>query len=260
VHFSLISSVAFAGNVFLSGHDPDYHATVGENSVGAQNLMRKSLAFARDGNSAPILVLQSNTDNILLGAHADSELGLIASGYTAGTGSGDTYVKVNATEFATTDLSQYSAIFVPSDYGGCLTGNDLAALNARSADIAEYIYAGGGLVALAENGIRQPATVGPEPLNFGFLPFSVMASSLDQNEVGFTLTPFGESLGLTVADITGNNMQNFFLDTNGLQVVDFDSEGRIITLAGALIPEPKSMSLFIVGMSFAGLAARRRVS
>ena len=172
---------------------------LGGNATGAQNIISHGLDFARNGNTAPILYIQTSTVNNGLGDHTDSEAVLPLVGYTPGNTPGNHYVKVDATQFATATLASYSAFFVPSDHGGSLTGDDLAALNARAADIQSYINSGGGILALSEDGIRTPASVGPQPTNFGFLPFVVSAASVSQGENGFTVTPFGSSLGLTVS-------------------------------------------------------------
>ncbi len=253
-----------AGNIFVSGHDADFHAISG-NTIGAQHLIQQSVLFARNGNSAPILFIQSDTSNISLGDHLNSEQGLINSGFTAGSTPGNHYVTVNAAAFATTNLSLYSAIFVPSDHGGTLTGNDLRALNNRAADIITYLNAGGGLVAFSEDGVHQPATPGPEPALFGFLPFLVSATGLSQGESGFTLSPFGTSLGLTVSDINNNFSHNFFTGTGGMTPVDFDSAGRIITLgySGSItnvgvIPEPETYAMLLGGLGLLGFVARSR--
>jgi hypothetical protein len=249
-----------AGNVFLSGHDPDFHASQGLNAAGAQDIIKSGLNFARNGSNAPILLLETDTSNLILGDHADSELGLIASGYTAGTTPGNHYVKVSATQFATTDLSAFSALFIPSDHGGTLTGADLQALNARVSAISAYLNAGGGLVAFAEDGIRQPSPTNPQPANFGFLPFSSASSALEQSESGYTLTPFGASLGLTSNDIDGNASHSIFGGTGGLNVVDRDSAGNIISLAGtvsAAVPEPSSALMIGTGLLGAICLGRR---
>jgi hypothetical protein len=250
-----LAAPAFGGSIFVTGHDPDFHATIGPNATGAQHIIQFGLDFARNGNTDPILYLQSNTDNNALGDHTDSEQGLIASGYTAGTTSGNHYVKVNFTQFLTADFSLYSAIFVPSDHGGSLTGDDLQALNSRSADILTYLNAGGGLVALAEDGERTPATTGPQPANFGFLPFLVTAAPLSQTETGNTVTPFGASLGLMPSDINGNFSHNIFTSTGGMSVVDQDAAGEILSLGfrgtlgpGGAVPEPASWTLAAVGL------------
>jgi len=269
---------SIAGSVFVTGHDPDYHSIEGNvnssgdegNTSGAQHIIQRALEFTRNDNTAPILFIQTDTSNLALpfNDHLDSEDGLISSGFTAASTPGNHYVRVNATEFATINLLLFSAIFVASDHGGTLAGNDLQAINARTADILSYINGGGGLVALAEDGFRQPASVGPQPATFGFLPFLVTAVPLGEEEEGNTLTPFGESLGLVTSDINENFSHNVFTATGGMSVVDTDSTGEILSLAYrglfglagvvAVIPEPSILILFAFGL--AGLAAvlRRR--
>lgn len=259
----LSPALAFAGAVFVSGHDPDFHASQGPNTLGAQDTINRALEFTRQGNTAPILVIKTDLSNLLLGDHTDSEQGLIAAGWTASSApGGNHYVVVNATDFATVDLSLYSSLFVSADHGGTLTGNDLQALDNRAADILSYVNGGGGLVALAEDGFHQPATSGPQPALFGFLPFLVTSTPHSEFETGNTLTPFGMSLGLTVADINANFSHNIFTSTGGMQVVDVDAGGEILSLATlqqltttGVVPEPASLALLIIGL--AGLALAR---
>ena len=146
------------------------------------------MTFVRDGNAAPILFIETSTANNSLGDHVDSEAGLIASGYSAGSGPGNNYVRVSASQFLSANFSLYSAIFIPSDHGGSLTGDDLQAVESRTSDIIAYLNAGGGLLALAEDGFRTPATAGPQPGAFGFLPFLVTSAPLTEFEDGNTLT------------------------------------------------------------------------
>ena len=47
-----------------------------------QNIIQSALNFARAGDTAPILFLQSGLDNLALGDHTNSENGLIASGFS----------------------------------------------------------------------------------------------------------------------------------------------------------------------------------
>jgi len=241
-----ISTTAVAGQVFVSGHDPDFHATLGGNALGARHIIQRSLGFVRNGNPAPFLFLETDpAPNNALGDHTDSGPGLIASGFTSGVD----FVRVNAAQFAALpSFTPFSAIFVPSDHGGSLMEGDLQALNARSGDVINYLNAGGGLVAFAEDGFHAPFPGAPprSPL-FGFLPFLVTSAPLSQTEVGNTVTPFGASLGLTNNDINGNASHNIFTATGGLNIVDVDASGEILSLAfqgqirpGGVVPEPST--------------------
>jgi len=263
---SALTSPLFAGSVFVSGHDSDFHAQAG-NTTGAQNIINRALDFVRNGNTAPILMIKSNTFNVGLGDHLDSENGLIASGYTAGNLAGNHYVTVNFLDFATIDLSLYSALFVPADHGGTLTGDDLKALNARSADILAYVNNGGGLFALAEDGFHVPAAIGPEGPLFGFLPFLATSVPHSEYENGNTLSAFGASLGLTNFDINGNFSHNVFTSTGGMTPVDYTGGGEILSLATRFkltpggvdrgVPDTGSTVLLLTA-GLAGLALAKR--
>ena len=85
-----LSPPAAAGSIFLTGHDPDFHALVGGNGGGAQDINRAAINFVTDpafnpfthsGVSKFLFVESSITPP---GGHVDGEAGLIASGYTSG--------------------------------------------------------------------------------------------------------------------------------------------------------------------------------
>jgi len=263
-----MSGVAFGDGIFVSGHDPDFHASLGGNALGAQHIIQDALGFTRGSNAAPILLIESNTDNVALGDHTDSETGLIDSGYTASSTPGNHYVKVSASTFSGLTLAQletYSSIFIPSDHGGTLTGDDLQALDARSADIIKYLNNGGGLVAFAEDGFHTPQSSGPAPALFGFLPFLVSSTAFEQSEVGNTLDPAGTALGLTTSDINGNASHNIFTSTGGMNVVDRDSQGHILSLdfqgqitPGGTTPEPATILLLLTGVAGLGYKKLRK--
>ncbi|HEY3414453.1 MAG TPA: PEP-CTERM sorting domain-containing protein [Armatimonadota bacterium] len=250
---TVLSVPAFAGSIFITGHDPDFHAAIGSNATGASNLLTTGVNYAKNGSALPLLYLHDESTPVLAG-HVNSTLGLNAAGIT--------YVEKNAAQFTTENLANYSAILVPSSFGGNLTQAELDAVNARSADLINYINAGGGLVALAET--PNDASLATTNL-FGFLPFLVISNPVDQSEVGNTVTPFGASLGLTNTDINGNASHCVFTATGGMDVVDNDAAGRILSLAyrgqigtKGVVPEPGTLAFLLAG-GLPLLALKRRV-
>jgi hypothetical protein len=155
----------------------------------------------------------------------------------------------------------YSAIVVASDFGGILTQAELNVLNARRTDIINFLNAGGGIYAMAES--NSGAHLTPDGGQFGYLPSVVPSEQLDQNENGFTLTPFGMSLGLVNTDINGNASHNIFIGVPaGLNIVDMDPSGHTLSVAGRTIlvdvPEPTSLALGVLGSFGIFVYGRRR--
>lgn len=260
-------SPSWAGSIFLTGHDPDFHATLGGNTTGARHINQVAIGFVTDplfnpftaGGVTKFLFVESSINPP--GGHTDGENGIIASGYTAGVD----YDRINAASLnAALDLlgTTYNAIVVASDFGGILTQAELDILNARSADIITFLNDGGGLYALAESNSQAQLT--PNGGHFDFLPFVVSSTQLNQSEVGITVTPFGASLGLTNADVNGNASHNIFTSTSGMNIVDLDSQGNILSLAvraqvneGGVTPEPATLLLSAAALAL--LLARRRM-
>ena len=218
--------------------------------------------FVAGGNNKFLFVESSITPP---GGHVDGELGLTAGGYVAGTD----FDKADASTLATklTELgTTYSAIVIASDFGGILTQDELDILNANSALIIDFLNAGGGLYAMAES--DSGAGLTPDGGLFGYLPFVATSTQLNQSEVGNTLTAFGTSLGLVVGDINGNASHNIFDGTFGLNIVDQDAAGHILSLAGrgkvdvggvGGVPEPSSLLMLGTGLlGFAVFMGRKR--
>lgn len=270
----LLISVAssWAGAIFITGHDPDFHAcgpcafVPDTNALGAQHINQAAINFVTDPAFNPFAVAAHKflfVEGLITppAGHSDGRQGLIASGFVLGTD-----FEVHGLSDLNTELNllgtKYDAIVVASDSVGILTQPVLNILNARSADIIAFLNAGGGLYAMAEsNGGIVPLT--PLGGHFGFLPFVVSSASLFESEIGYSVTSFGSSLGLSADDINGNFSHNIFEGTFGLNVVDRDGEGNIISLAGrgsvtstGVVPEPSTFLL--LGSGLAGLAMWRR--
>lgn len=252
---------AAAGPVFLTGHDPDFHA---QGSVGAQNLLNAGLSFVTGGAYTNTTTKFLWVESFLAptGGHLVGENGLNAIGLADGTH----YDWVDAAGFATANLSDYEAIAVASSFGGMLTQAELDALIAREADIATFVNAGGGLLALSEcfpasSFCLADTLVGPSPDLFGFLPVAVTSVA---TAPPYGLTPAGAAMfpGLTNGDMN-DPTHNSFGVVGGLTVVDTDANGIATTLAGnvritggGFVPEPATVSL--LALSLIGLVAAQR--
>jgi hypothetical protein len=227
---------ADAGSIFLTGHDPDFHASLGGNTAGAANINTTAINFIRDPGFNPFtaiapkfLFVQSNIAPP--SGHTVGKAGIIASGYTEGVDFDQHDASTLAA--ALTQLGQpggYCAIVVASDFGGILTQAELNILNSNQAAIATFLNAGGGLYAMAESNLGSGLTPGGG--HYAYIPTVVSSAAVNQSEVGFSVTAFGASLGLTNADVNGNASHVVFTSTAGLSVVDVDAAGRIMSIAG----------------------------
>ncbi|MFC1965859.1 hypothetical protein ACFLWI_02785 [Chloroflexota bacterium] len=144
---------------------------------------------------------------------------------------GTTFTKVSPTAFATIDLSAYNVLYVGSAFQDSAvtipSQAALDALNARKSDIAEFIQAGHGIVALSE-----PIGTG----RYTWLPFPVTASKLGGNEIKIVEPGHPVMDGLTDAGLSNWNASyhNIFTDTGSLTILALGSglESRPTTLAG----------------------------
>ncbi len=255
------TSLHAEGGIFVTGHDPDFHAYQGSNTAGAQHIIQQALNFVTDGHSGKVLLVTSLINPG--GGYSDPRLGLQAAGLSFDVAD-DGSAGGSVLNLHTVNLSAYSAIVVASDFGGWLRQSELNILLSRESDLLNYVNAGGGLIAFAESGPPLPGLLTSNA--FGYLPFLVSSAAKNQTEVGNTLTPFGSSLGLSVSDINGNASHNIFTATGGMNIVDKDSSGDILSLAaygnfspGGVVPEPGTLTLGLLGaLGGAALCMRQR--
>ena len=263
------SGAAVAGPVFLTGHDPDFHAQSG---TGAKNLLTAGLDFVTGNTTGSatekFLWVESRISppsGHLVGEDALGDIGL-----TLGTH----YDRANAAELPAVDFSDYTAIAVASSFGGLLTRAELDALIARKSDIESFINAGGGLMALAECdgtfGSCGDNLLGTNPDLFGFVPLSgIVPQAVTQS---FTVTAAGAAapFNLTVGDVS-DPTHNAFDPAQvpaALSILDLDSNNNAVTLAGNVriqgggftgdVPEPATLGLLGAGIIGLGILRRRR--
>jgi len=276
VSLTLSASPCWAvASIYLTGRDPDFHASLGGNLTGARNINNTAIDFITDPafnsftNTATFQFLFVESNIAVPSGNTIGKNGIIASGF----GEGTDFEHHDATTLnAELNLlgTKYAGIVVASDFGGILTQAELDILNARSADIISFLNAGGGLYAMAESDRNGTGGLTPNGGHYGFLPFVVSSTGLGQSEIGHSVTAFGAGLGLTDSDVNGNASHNVFDATAGLNIVDVDAAGRITSLAGRgqidpdrglnnnAVPEPITATLGLMGLGVLGMATRRR--
>ena len=224
--FGLLAGTAQAGNLWLTGHDADLHCSGGSQC----NHFGIALDFGRQAaptRTLPILFLTSPGGDLVAAA---GQAVARARNTVEGAGNPFPFVVVDPTDpaFATTVLSvaNFSAIAIASDEtcGGCdNNAADIAAINARTAEIQAFFNAGGGLIYFAGADRRDTYY-----LSVPIPPGAVAVSP------PFSLTPEGTALGLLdPADTDCCATHNSFTlppPTSALRVAETDSAGFAETL------------------------------
>jgi hypothetical protein len=215
---------AQAGNLWLTGHDADFHCTGGNQC----NHMGVAADFVRQGaptKTLPILVLDSGTQVATALGQAAARARNTVEG--AGNPFPTTVIDPTSPAFATTPLSvaNWSAIIIASDSscGGCDNdAADIAAINARTAELQAFFNTGGGVFYLSGAGNR--ATY------YASVPIVATAAAVSPP---FTLTPVGTALGLVSPGDTiaaRPTTRSRCPAGQPLQVAELDSAGLAETL------------------------------
>lgn len=271
------AQTATAGSIFLTGHDPDFHASnaagTAVDSIGAVHINQIAIDYILDPSFN--LVASSGVTKFLFvessrtppGGHRVGKNGIIQSGFVEG-------VDFDHHDASTLNAAldglgtTYAGIVVASDFGGLLSQAELDILNSRSVDIVDFLNVdNGGLYAMAEG--NNGAGLTPGGGFFGFLPFVVSTTGKNQSEAGTTVTAFGAALGLTNSDVSSNFSHNIFDDDFGMNIVDVDRSGQILSLATrsvidpnlGVVPVPAAAWLFATALiGLVGFGKRRKAA
>ncbi|MFN3652436.1 MAG: hypothetical protein ACK47B_22910 [Armatimonadota bacterium] len=231
---------AYAGGLFVTGHDPDYHSNPnGPDPIAARGILNVAVDYVTEGKPNPrILVVTSRINPG--GNQKDTVLGITAAGFT-GFDVASAGGQEGTLDVANVNFYNYDAIIVGSDVGGWLRQEEVDLLVARKFELETYVDAGGGLVVLNESGNRGDvgtAYQGVQYNRYGFVPLVISeAISHHQHEGEFQVTPAGAAIGLTNAMVNGNWAHSYFVSF-GVEwsVADMDPHGRATTLIARRVP------------------------
>lgn len=220
------------GGVFVSGHDSDGHAGGehdGQLIAAAERIIARAVEYVSWKKPNPKILLATDL-RFPGGDNGDPRRALGRYNFTvADYGSG----QEGALDLHTVNFKDYDVLFVASSYGGWLRQDELDILNARRADVMDFVNEGGGLVALAESGGRLRADSlypGVTRDHYRFLPIPVSTVQFAEDEHGSRISPEGEAMGLTLFEYI-NSTENYFTTTGGMDIIDYSAAGHVTTLA-----------------------------
>jgi hypothetical protein len=190
--FAILPAPAFAGRLFVTGHDADAHCASADPPQGQCHFVAAAVSYVRAVAPNPAKPL------LLLDCTATREL-QEAVNASVGPQSATTMCPSKTAAFKSEPLTtdRYSAILVGSS-GDMLNINsinttpDSVAINARAGDISTFFNAGGGVLAFAGD-FNADGLDSPPDTYYRFLPIPLGGRDVS---APFTLTPAGIALGL----------------------------------------------------------------
>ena len=224
----IFTTAGMAGPVFLTGHDPDFHA---QDDAGARRLLMAGVKFARHGSTKPLLWVESRIP--VPGGHRVGKNGLLAIGMVENVD----FVQMNGNQLAALSAAQwaafsttYSAIGVASDFGGILTQAELDQLISHKDAIADFVNQGGGVLAMSECGTGVAPCLTSSGA-FSFLPIAIVSTG--NASPPYVVTPYGFATFQLLASDVNSPSHSHFNGDFGLNVVSSSQPtGQIMTLAG----------------------------
>jgi len=268
VALAVSGGMAWAGPVILTGDDLEDH--IGVTGVYYQGAFAANYAASTNAGTGILVLGGSGSLGTVFGGGALDLRTLIPGG----AGSAPTTVVVGAAAIAAAvfDPSLYKMIYVPSDSAdtaGGVTAAENTALAGRSADIAAWVNAGGGLWA------NTQGTINPSPWAFvgglgGILTIDCgpggCATDVTETATGIAaglIAGGGDHSAWHTAFIDGTYepvglSELAFYDVSGSSA-GFPGNAAIIGgLTVTIIPTPGPATLILLGLGLASLAAARR--
>jgi hypothetical protein len=234
-------AAAMGGPVILSGDDADDSGHCQGTACGG--FYAKALNFIVNNSQSVgtgIIAIGVNSSRALTGFNSWNNP---ANG---GPGVSVTHARTTA-EIASVDFSNFAMIYIPSDNrntSGGMTSSQLTTLNARQADIVDFVNnQGGGLLALTEAGYSQ---------QYGWLPLSLNTSNTGHSRSAVVRpTPEMDVItpGLTASQLSHCCFHTVFTgppgfsglkvlayhDHNGNRQYDGEATDHVIILGGVQI-------------------------
>jgi hypothetical protein len=249
---ALAGGAAHAGDIYLTGHDVDYHG----NQNGYDHVILDYLRGSTAASSYRVGVITGSVG-----------FGSIGTGYGSRV-ERDITSFADAASFASF-LSSVDVLVVASaeSCGGCtFSVADVITLNSFRPQVTSFFNAGGDI--FGETGANDASY-------YGFLPPAAVASGAPiSGSSGFTATAAGLAIGITGSMINGFETHNRFtsydpaftvMETRGTAVISLGLRGGTIDDGGGIVvtpavPEPETYALMLAGLALVGWVARKRES